>query len=244
MKDLLEGQGAEEPEGNQHGDNEAKIADAVDTICPALELVDDRNADYGDISSLVLTLIADNAWNAGIVLGSAVSDWHALDLESIHGMHRVVVRAEAAAYHADRFRERPEAFGPDIRNSIVSGLMVPAAHYLKALRLRARFVRRMDRLCAPYDLVVAPAALETAPLAEVSTGSPLFNEPCSISGHPAITLPIGRGDNNLPAGIQLFGSRVADADLLAAARWCEAELGWRAEIAELAETPERKRGSA
>jgi 2-keto-4-pentenoate hydratase len=62
-----------------------QIADAVDTLCPALELVDDRNADYGDISSLVLTLIADNAWNAGIVLGSAVADWHTLDLESIHG---------------------------------------------------------------------------------------------------------------------------------------------------------------
>ncbi len=166
------------------------------------------------------------------------------DLDSVHGIHRVVVRAEAAAYHADRFQERPEAFGPDIRNGIVSGLMVPAAHYLRALRLRSRFVRRMDRLCDRYDLVVAPATPETAPLAEVSTGSPLFNEPCSISGHPAITLPLGRGDNNLPVGIQLIGSRDRDEDLLAAARWCELELGWRAEIAEMEEPPERKRGSA
>jgi 2-keto-4-pentenoate hydratase len=62
-----------------------QIADAVDTIAPALELVDDRNADYGTISQLVLTLIADNAWNAGIVLGPALKDWRHLDLAALHG---------------------------------------------------------------------------------------------------------------------------------------------------------------
>ena len=78
-----------------------QIADAVDTICPALELVDDRNADYGDISSLVLTLIADNAWNAGIVLGSPLSDWHALNLESIHGTVSINDKAEDEGHGRD-----------------------------------------------------------------------------------------------------------------------------------------------
>ena len=78
-----------------------QIADAVDTLCPALELVDDRNADYSDISSLVLTLIADNAWNAGIVLGSAVSDWRALDLESIHGTVSINDKAEDEGHGRD-----------------------------------------------------------------------------------------------------------------------------------------------
>ena len=36
----------------------------------------------------------------------------------------------------------------------------------------------------------------------------------------------------MPLGIQLGGRRFGEADLLAAARWCEEELGWRAEIAE------------
>ncbi len=62
-----------------------QIADAVDTIAPALELVDDRNADYQAISDLVLTLIADNAWNAGIVLGPALKQWRHLDLANLHG---------------------------------------------------------------------------------------------------------------------------------------------------------------
>lgn len=78
-----------------------QIADAVDTICPALELVDDRNADYSGISSLVLTLIADNAWNAGIVLGSPMSDWHALDLESIHGTVKINGKTEDEGHGRD-----------------------------------------------------------------------------------------------------------------------------------------------
>lgn len=63
-----------------------QIADAVETLMPAFELVDDRNADYQKISALILTLIADNAWNGGIVLGAPVKDWRKLDLAAIGGV--------------------------------------------------------------------------------------------------------------------------------------------------------------
>jgi 2-keto-4-pentenoate hydratase len=62
-----------------------KIAEAVESVMPAFELVDDRNADYGKIASLILTLIADNAWNGGIVLGKPVRDWRSLDLAALRG---------------------------------------------------------------------------------------------------------------------------------------------------------------
>lgn len=37
-------------------------------VAPGVELVDDRNADYATLEAL--SLIADNSWNAGIVVGS------------------------------------------------------------------------------------------------------------------------------------------------------------------------------
>jgi 2-keto-4-pentenoate hydratase len=40
----------------------------VDAICPAIELVDDRSADYAKGLD-ALSLAADNSWSAGIVLG-------------------------------------------------------------------------------------------------------------------------------------------------------------------------------
>jgi 2-keto-4-pentenoate hydratase len=78
-----------------------QIADAVDTIAPALELVDDRNADYGAITELVLTLIADNAWNAGIVLGPALKDWRHLDLANLHGTVMVNGETTGEGYGRD-----------------------------------------------------------------------------------------------------------------------------------------------
>jgi 2-keto-4-pentenoate hydratase len=58
------------------------VAAAVDGVCVAFELVDDRSADYGvtDIGSLV----ADNSWNAGLVLGPFHSNWP--DLALVEGV--------------------------------------------------------------------------------------------------------------------------------------------------------------
>jgi 2-keto-4-pentenoate hydratase len=46
----------------------ADAATIVDAICPAIELVEDRDADYSKGLD-ALSLVADNSWNAGIVLG-------------------------------------------------------------------------------------------------------------------------------------------------------------------------------
>jgi 2-keto-4-pentenoate hydratase len=65
------------------------VAAAVDAVAPAIEIIDDRNADYGSLDAL--SLIADNAWNAGIVLGDFVYAWP--DLASIEGVASVEDKA-------------------------------------------------------------------------------------------------------------------------------------------------------
>lgn len=69
-----------EPGGRALGPVE--VAAAVDAICPAIEIIDDRHADYRNLE--VLSVIADNAWNAGIVLGDFVRSWP--ELASIEGV--------------------------------------------------------------------------------------------------------------------------------------------------------------
>ena len=48
----------------------ASVAPAVAAVMPAFELIEDRNADYKATSAL--SMIADNCWNAGIVVGPDV----------------------------------------------------------------------------------------------------------------------------------------------------------------------------
>jgi 2-keto-4-pentenoate hydratase len=59
---------------------------AVSEVMAAFELIEDRFADYK--SSKALSLIADNAWNGGIVLGPATPMPLGLDLNSLAGALR------------------------------------------------------------------------------------------------------------------------------------------------------------
>ena len=56
------------------GDAAARIAACM----PAFELIEDRHADHDDVDAL--SILADNAWCAGVVLGPRRTDWRALDL--------------------------------------------------------------------------------------------------------------------------------------------------------------------
>jgi 2-keto-4-pentenoate hydratase len=60
----------------------AEVVDAVDGVAPAIEIVDDRRADYRGLD--VLSVIADNSWNAGIVLGAFAQP--AGDLAAVEGL--------------------------------------------------------------------------------------------------------------------------------------------------------------
>jgi 2-keto-4-pentenoate hydratase len=59
----------------------AMIAPHIDGVCAAIEIVDDRSADYTNLD--VLSLVADNSWNAGIVLSEFSTKWP--DLEAALG---------------------------------------------------------------------------------------------------------------------------------------------------------------
>jgi 2-keto-4-pentenoate hydratase len=62
-----------------------RIARSVAAAMPALELADDRHADYAQLRSHALMLAADNGWNEGAVLGAPVRDWRAIDLAALRG---------------------------------------------------------------------------------------------------------------------------------------------------------------
>jgi 2-keto-4-pentenoate hydratase len=63
-----------------------QVSDAIGAVMAAFEVVDDRGADYARLAAHVFTLIADNAWNAGIVLGAPVPDWSTIDLATARGV--------------------------------------------------------------------------------------------------------------------------------------------------------------
>ena len=76
-----------------------RAAAAVAALMPAFELVDDRGADYANL--YFLGVAADNAWNAGAVLGPERADWPALDLENARGYMTINGQPAGAGYGRD-----------------------------------------------------------------------------------------------------------------------------------------------
>jgi 2-keto-4-pentenoate hydratase len=58
------------PRGKPYSLEEVTVA--VDAVCPAFEVIDDRNSDY---PLDLLSLVADNSWNEGNVLGEFTGTW-------------------------------------------------------------------------------------------------------------------------------------------------------------------------
>ena len=59
------------------------VTTLIESCHPAFEIIDDRHADYSKMDAL--SLIADNCWCAGVVLGPAITDWQSLALDQLTG---------------------------------------------------------------------------------------------------------------------------------------------------------------
>ena len=61
------------------------VGKAIGSLMPAFEVIEDRAADYSQFSARVLDFIADNTWNAGVVLGAGLPLAQAGDLGAVQG---------------------------------------------------------------------------------------------------------------------------------------------------------------
>jgi len=138
--------------------------------------------------------------------------------------HRIIMRVEVAAFHADMFATRREQYGPKLRESIETGLAIPGVDYLRAQRLRRLFQDEVPQMFTDVDVLLTPATPAPAPRDLSTTGDASFQSPWTYAGVPAIALPSGRSQDGMPLGIQLIAPALQEERLLQAARWCEATL--------------------
>jgi len=78
-----------------------QITQAVGAVMPAIEVADDRGADYAELARHPLELICDNTWNEGAVLGYPVQDWKGIDLAKVRGVATINGREIGAGRGAD-----------------------------------------------------------------------------------------------------------------------------------------------
>jgi Asp-tRNA(Asn)/Glu-tRNA(Gln) amidotransferase A subunit family amidase len=70
-----------------------------------------------------------------------------------------------------------------------------------------------------HDALITLSALGEATRLEEGPGSGAMSMPWSLCGLPTVSLPLLRGINGMPIGVQLVGCRGGDRNLLSVAAW-------------------------
>ncbi len=138
---------------------------------------------------------------------------------------------------ADMEATRQRGFGAEVKRRILLGTYALSAgyydaYYLQAQKVRTLIRREFDAVFAQADLIVAP----TTPTVAFEQGAitdpyqmylnDIYTIPANIAGLPAISLPCGFAEAEMPVGLQLIADRNQEALLLRAARAFEQLGGW------------------
>jgi aspartyl-tRNA(Asn)/glutamyl-tRNA(Gln) amidotransferase subunit A len=142
---------------------------------------------------------------------------------------RYGLRVDADDVTAMYSATRAAGFGPEVKRRIMLGTYALSAgyydaYYGQAQRVRSLIIRDFEAAYAAYDLLLAPTTPTTAFELGVKTADPLtmyLSDVCTIpsnlAGHPAVSVPYGRGDDGLPVGVQLLAPALGEATMLRAA---------------------------
>jgi Asp-tRNA(Asn)/Glu-tRNA(Gln) amidotransferase A subunit family amidase len=139
--------------------------------------------------------------------------------------HETIAGAEMAANLQHEWEKGRDRLSELLRSRLERGRQVRAVDYLTARRHIDPMIESLRELFEQrYDAVLTPAAPGAAPKGLESTGDPVFCAPWTLTGMPAISLPLMQATNGLPLGVQLVGPRDGDARLLRTARWLVARV--------------------
>ena len=138
--------------------------------------------------------------------------------DSAHGWQRMIMEADLANSFAKEYQSKERLSGALVE-MIERGQRSLAVDYSRARDGITLLRRLLDELFTGFDAILTPATQGVAPLGLASTGSPMFCTIWTLCGVPAISLPLLRGEEGMPLGVQLVGARDNDAQLLRVAAW-------------------------
>jgi aspartyl-tRNA(Asn)/glutamyl-tRNA(Gln) amidotransferase subunit A len=146
-------------------------------------------------------------------------------MAEVNTVARLILLAEASAV-LERYMDRREQIGKDVRLLLEQGRALPAVDYINAQRARARLADQFAACFSSMDALLTPTTPCAAPKIgqrtltldgreeDVRLASTRFVRGFNLLGYPALALPWGADAQGLPLSLQLIGRPGADAQLL------------------------------
>jgi aspartyl-tRNA(Asn)/glutamyl-tRNA(Gln) amidotransferase subunit A len=161
------------------------------------------------------------------------------DVSAFEQMFLIVLQGGLAARVGPHMAAFGDKVAPSLRESVARGARWSAAGWASALGQRSALFRRVQALFRRFDFLVSPTLSRPAlsvdhdPFEPIAIGGEPAGAiraawypylwPFNLSGHPAISLPVGFTGDGLPIGLQIVGPWYADRRVLALAGHLERE---------------------
>ena len=137
------------------------------------------------------------------------------------------VASNLGRYDGIRYGNDRSSFGAEAKRRIMLGTFASSAGYSakffeKAARVRTLLIQDFEKAFGQVDLILAPVSPTLTVLAGGEKAndplqmylSDILTVPVNLAGLPALALPCGFSENNLPIGMQLIGPRWSEENLL------------------------------
>ena len=140
------------------------------------------------------------------------------DVDELRQRHELLIAAEAAEAHQDWFARFAPLYRPRTAELIQRGRKEKEKDVEAARASRLELRQRLHALMEEHkvDFWLSPSSVSEADATLYGTGSPIMNLPWTHAGLPSLSLPLGRGAQGLPLGMQLVGGFGKDEEVLAA----------------------------
>lgn len=160
--------------------------------------------------------------------GAQVVDVAVPEYRSFLACGRIIMTAEMYAIHRAALRDRPQDFAEATLRRFVLGAAIGAADYVEAQRLRRHLSDAMNLVLESCDALVTAVSLGPPPPFATATPPsawPLQTNMFNVTGHPAMTVPIGVS-GGFPIAVQIVGRAFDEATVLRIGRMLERMSGW------------------
>jgi aspartyl-tRNA(Asn)/glutamyl-tRNA(Gln) amidotransferase subunit A len=133
-------------------------------------------------------------------------------------------------------KTRAEGFGDEVKRRIMIGTYTLSAgyydaYYLKAQKVRTLIYQDFEKAFEEVDFIVTPTSPTTAFKLGEKTADPIkmylsdiFTIAVNLAGLPAISIPCGFDEKELPVGLQIIGKAFDEVTILNVANVLEKEL--------------------
>lgn len=140
-------------------------------------------------------------------------------------------------------RSRGEGFGEEVKRRIMVGTYALSAGYYDAYYIKAQKLRRMisddfKQAFKKVDVIMGPAAPETAFNIGEKTDDPIsmylsdiYTIAVNLAGLPGMSVPAGFS-NNMPVGLQIIANHFEESRLLNVAHQYQQQTDWHKQIPE------------